>query len=112
MANVQQVLAQAVSTLGSQLEAQLDNEIYRLDHLNEEDIASIRQKRMQELRKRQEKSKEWLAKGHGEYTEIFSEQEFFKAMKVGRGAGLCACTGCRWAAAHAGPPAGRRARSA
>ncbi|GFH16384.1 thioredoxin domain-containing protein [Haematococcus lacustris] len=37
---------------------------------------------MADMRKRQEKSKEWAAKGHGEYQEVQSEQEFFKAMKV------------------------------
>jgi hypothetical protein len=76
-----QVMEQAFTMIALQLERQVDDEINRLDNLGEADIASIRQKRMAELRKKQEKTKEWLAKGHGEYSEVLSEKEFFEAMK-------------------------------
>lgn len=77
----QQVVAQAVATLAQQLERQIDAEINRLDNLGEDDLDRIRQQRMLELKKRQEKSKDWIARGHGEYTEIFTEKEFFEVMK-------------------------------
>lgn len=80
--NQQAVLAQALGTVGAQLEQQLDQEIHRLDHLNDAEMAQIRHKRVADIKRRQEKSKEWLARGHGEYTEIFTEAEFFKTMKV------------------------------
>ena len=71
-----------VSTMIAQhLERQVDEEINRLDNLGEADIASIRQKRMADMKKRQEKTKEWLAKGHGEYSEVATEKDFFQAMK-------------------------------
>eukprot|EP00983_Pelagomonas_calceolata_P006029 200464-Pelagomonas_calceolata.AAC.6 len=82
MADMQQVLAQAVGNLGSTLEAQLDAEMKRLDDPSAADIAAIRKKRLEDIKKRQAKSKEWLARGHGEYSEIFSEAEFFKTTKV------------------------------
>jgi len=78
---MQQVLAQAVGNLGSTLEAQLDAEMKRLDDPSAADIAAIRKKRLEDIKKRQAKSKEWLARGHGEYSEIFSEAEFFKTTK-------------------------------
>lgn len=76
-----QVMEQAFTMIAQQLERQVDEEINRLDNLGESDIASIRQKRMVELRKKQEKTKEWLAKGHGEYNEVATEKDFFEAMK-------------------------------
>jgi hypothetical protein len=75
------VVEQAVGQMARQLEAQVDAEIDRLGNLNDSDIDAIRQKRMKDMKKRQKNMKEWLARGHGEYTEVFTEQEFFKAMK-------------------------------
>ncbi|KAJ9523495.1 hypothetical protein QJQ45_007206 [Haematococcus lacustris] len=77
----QHALEQAVTMMASHMEANIDRELTRLDNLNEDDLDKIRQQRMADMRKRQEKSKEWAAKGHGEYQEVQSEQEFFKAMK-------------------------------
>lgn len=77
----QQVVEQAVASLARHLENQVDQEINKLDNLNDDDIEGIRQKRMADMKKRQEKMKDWVARGHGEYREIFSEQEFFKEMK-------------------------------
>mmetsp|Transcript_34209 Transcript_34209/g.61695 ORF Transcript_34209/g.61695 Transcript_34209/m.61695 type:complete len:131 (-) Transcript_34209:586-978(-) len=78
---VQKVMENAVMGLAKKLESQIDSEINKLDNLNDDDIESIRQKRLEEIKRRQEKSKEWIQKGHGEYIELFNEQEFFKAMK-------------------------------
>ncbi len=77
----QQVLQQALGLVAAQLEKQIDDEINHLDNLGDEDIAVLRQKRMAELRKKQEKTKEWLAKGHGEYSEVLDEKQFFDVMK-------------------------------
>ncbi len=77
----QQLIEQTVVSLARQMEKQVDAEINKLDNLGDDDIEAIRQKRMRELQVRQEKMKEWAARGHGEYREIFSEQDFFKEMK-------------------------------
>mmetsp|Transcript_2404 Transcript_2404/g.4034 ORF Transcript_2404/g.4034 Transcript_2404/m.4034 type:complete len:211 (+) Transcript_2404:130-762(+) len=74
-------VVQAVAAIASHMERNLDAELQKLDNLGDEDLDQIRADRMQAIRTRQHKSKEWLAKGHGEYTEVFTEQEFFKAMK-------------------------------
>ena len=90
---------QALAMVAGMMEAKLDAEIDRLDNLGEADIETIRKQRMADLRKKQEKSKEWLAKGHGErviaaprcrfdapcnagsYEEIPDEKAFFASMK-------------------------------
>lgn len=77
----QAIVQQAVVGLAQQLEAQVDAELNKLENLNDDDIETIRQKRMKDLKKRQEKMKEWVERGHGEYTEVQTEQEFFKEMK-------------------------------
>lgn len=57
---------QALAMVAGMMEAKVDAELDRLDNLGEADIETIRKQRMVALRKKQEKSKEWLAKGHGE----------------------------------------------
>ncbi|PNH07845.1 Thioredoxin domain-containing protein 9 [Tetrabaena socialis] len=82
MANVaQQMIEQTIVSLARQMEQQVDRELNKLDNLGEDDIEAIRQKRMVELKHRQAKMKDWVARGHGEYREIFTEAEFFKEMK-------------------------------
>ncbi|KXZ55255.1 hypothetical protein GPECTOR_3g394 [Gonium pectorale] len=83
MANAmaQQLIEQTVVSLARQMEQQVDREIQKLDNLNEDDVEAIRQKRLIEMKQRQEKMKDWVARGHGEYREIHTEQEFFKEMK-------------------------------
>lgn len=67
--------------LAKQMEAQIDQEMQKLDNLGEDDLDTIRKQRMADNRRRKEKTKEWLEKGHGEYTEIQTEKEFFDLMK-------------------------------
>jgi hypothetical protein len=78
---VQQAVEQSVLRVAKQLEDQIDSQLHKLDHLQDDDLERIRQRRVHELRQQQEKAKEWVAKGHGEYKEIFEEKEFFKEMK-------------------------------
>lgn len=78
---VQQAVEQSVLRVAQQLEEQLDSELHKLENLQDDDLERIRQRRVQELKQQQERAKEWVAKGHGEYKEIFEEKEFFKEMK-------------------------------
>lgn len=80
-AMAQAIIEQTVVSLARQMEQQVDRELNKLDNLGEDDIEAIRLKRVAEMKKRQEKMKEWVARGHGEYNEIHSEQDFFKEMK-------------------------------
>lgn len=74
----QQVVEAAVSTV----ERALDDEIERLDNLNDDELATIRRRRVAELRRDAERKKRWRALGHGDGCRLLTEQrEFFEAGK-------------------------------
>eukprot|EP00762_Andalucia_godoyi_P008430 ANDGO_04688.mRNA.1 Thioredoxin domain-containing protein 9 homolog len=60
------------------LESELDQRIQEID---EEDIETIRARRREVLKKEAENKKRWIANGHGTYSEIFDEKEFFNVCK-------------------------------
>jgi len=64
-----------------QLEKQLDCEIGRLDNLGADDLEAIRERRLKEMKQRQEKIIQWKQNGHGEYSELVDEKEFFEVSK-------------------------------
>lgn len=78
---VQQVVEQNVIAAVQKVEADLDNELHKLENLDEEGLERVRERRMQQLKKQAAKRKQWVARGHGEYDELPSEKEFFAAMK-------------------------------
>jgi len=63
------------------VEQHVDAELDRLNNLDEDGLTAIRQKRMEEMKKLQQQKRDWEAAGHGEYTEISDEKEFFNACK-------------------------------
>lgn len=81
----QQIAAQAVEqnlrAIASKIEDHLDDEMHKLDNMNEEEFDRLREQRLGALKKQQKKRQEWLRKGHGEYREV-EEKEFFNEMKV------------------------------
>ena len=81
----QQIAAQAVEqnlrAIASKIEDHLDDEMHKLDNMNEEDLDRLREQRLGALKKQQKKRQEWLRKGHEEYREV-EEKEFFNEMKV------------------------------
>ncbi|XP_045783243.1 thioredoxin domain-containing protein 9 [Maniola jurtina] len=70
---MEQVLQQVAQTV----EKQLDNELERLDTLDNSDLEVIRRQRIAEMKQRAIQKQEWLAMGHGEYSELSDEKEFF-----------------------------------
>lgn len=64
-----------------QLERQLDSELNRLEALDTDDLQSLRDQRMREMKKLQEQKQQWLTNGHGTYTELADEKEFFEVSK-------------------------------
>jgi hypothetical protein len=62
-------------------EAELDQELHKLDNMEEDDLEELRRKRLDDLKKATKKNRELLDIGHGEYTELLSEKEFFEAAK-------------------------------
>ncbi|XP_047039926.1 thioredoxin domain-containing protein 9 [Helicoverpa zea] len=68
---------QLLHQVASNMEKQLDSEIERLETLDSSDLEAIRQQRIAEMKKRAKAKQEWMANGHGDYTEIDGEKEFF-----------------------------------
>lgn len=62
-------------------EQQLDEEIRRLEELDEDDIERIRQQRLANMRRAHLQRQEWIRQGHGVYHELASQQEFFDCAK-------------------------------
>ena len=78
---VQQAIEQSVLNVAKQLEDQLDQKIQKLENLDDDDIERLRQRRIDELRRQQERTREWVANGHGEYRELDNEKDFFREIK-------------------------------
>jgi hypothetical protein len=67
---------QILVTAAKQLEKQLDSEIDRLDNLTVDDIDSIREKRLKEMKARQEKMIQWKSNVR---RRVFHIRSFFYA---------------------------------
>ncbi len=79
--NMQNAIEQQLMQAAKTVEAQLDAEIERLDKMDEDDLETLRQKRIQQMKKAQDQKKEWMQLGHGKYEEIPEEKEFFDVSK-------------------------------
>ncbi|RNA15895.1 thioredoxin domain-containing 9 [Brachionus plicatilis] len=63
------------------VEKQLDAEIDRLDNLDDDELDLIRKKRLESMKNSQKQKIEWQQNGHGSYSELADEREFFDACK-------------------------------
>ncbi|MGB1596912.1 MAG: thioredoxin domain-containing protein [Promethearchaeia archaeon] len=80
-AQVQAMMEHHMLNVAQTVEAELDAKMKQMDDLDEDDLEKIRERRLQQMRKMNEKKQEWRNKGHGTYSEITSEKEFFEAAK-------------------------------
>ncbi|KAF5448229.1 hypothetical protein F2P56_028785 [Juglans regia] len=79
---VQEILEKQVLTVAKAVEDKLDDEISALDRLDMDDLDVLRERRLQQMKKMAEKRSRWISLGHGEYSEIPSEKDFFAAVKA------------------------------
>jgi hypothetical protein len=79
---VQKVVEESLVTVAKAVEEQLDDEIAKLDMLDDDDLERLRERRLLQMKKQASQRQQWLAQGHGEYQEIFSEKEFFAVAKT------------------------------
>lgn len=79
---VQEILEKQVLTVVKAVEDKIDDEIAALDRLDLEDIEVLRERRLQQMKKMAEKRRQWIALGHGEYSEIQAEKDFFSVVKA------------------------------
>ncbi|EQC38113.1 hypothetical protein SDRG_04543 [Saprolegnia diclina VS20] len=83
---VQQQMLSAVSdrvleTLEAQ-EARLDMQIKQLETMEEDDLDRLRERRLQQIKAAATQMQKWKDAGHGEYTELSTQQEFFDVIKA------------------------------
>ncbi|GER36886.1 thioredoxin superfamily protein [Striga asiatica] len=79
---VQEVIEQQVLTVAKAVEDKIDDEIAALERLDLDDIEVLRERRLQQMKKMAEKRRHWVGLGHGEYSEIPNEKEFFSVVKA------------------------------
>ncbi|KAJ8350321.1 hypothetical protein SKAU_G00254510 [Synaphobranchus kaupii] len=60
---------------------QLDAELEKLEKMDEDELETLKERRLDALKKAQKQKQEWLSNGHGEYREIPSEKDFFSEVK-------------------------------
>jgi hypothetical protein len=63
-------------------EEMMDEELKRLENLDEDDLERMRQQRLEELKAKARQKQMFRRKGHGSYTEVTNEKEFFAATKA------------------------------
>ncbi|KAL3621098.1 hypothetical protein CASFOL_036010 [Castilleja foliolosa] len=79
---VQEIIEKQVLTVVKAVEDKIDDEIAAMERLDLDDMEVLRERRLQQMKKMAEKKSRWIALGHGEYSEIPNEKEFFSAVKA------------------------------
>lgn len=79
---LKEIIEKQVLTVAKAVEDKIDEEIAALDRLDLDDIEVLRERRLQQMKKMAEKRSRWKSLGHGEYSEIMSEKDFFSVVKA------------------------------
>ncbi|XP_064637160.1 thioredoxin domain-containing protein 9-like [Lineus longissimus] len=74
---VQQQLIAATKIMEDQVDAELD----KIDRMQDDDYDKLRQKQLENMKKSADQRQEFLKKGHGNYSEVPDEKEFFNTCK-------------------------------
>ncbi|XP_026461849.1 thioredoxin domain-containing protein 9-like [Ctenocephalides felis] len=78
---MEQIIQQKLIQTAKVVEQQIESEIERLDNLDLDDIEKLREQRLKELKRQSQQKQQWLSMGHGEYSELADEKEFFEVTK-------------------------------
>lgn len=81
MGMMKERVAQQMMRAVKDTEKRIDNEIHMLENLNKTDLDGIRRRRVIEMKKRQKLMDSWRQKGHGTYTELADEKQWFEESK-------------------------------
>ena len=68
------LLEERLVSVATAVESSVDDELHRLDNLTEDDLETVRQKRLEQMKRMAAKRQEWLARGHGTYREVPGEK--------------------------------------
>jgi len=80
-ARLAELISNQMLRVAQEEEEKLDQQISKLENLDEDDFEQLREKRKQDLIKKQRKMQDWYSNGHGRVTEIADQQGFFDAYK-------------------------------
>jgi len=80
-AKMKMAINNAVNKVIAEEEAKLDNKLEKLSRMNEDDLAELRAKRLEDLKKKQMQRSKWLANNHGRIHEIMDQKQFFENVK-------------------------------
>ena len=75
------VLAQKTLEVVQQTEHKIDRELAKYSLNTSDDLESLRRARIEELKLRAAKEVEWRRKGHGAYSEVADQKEWFEVSK-------------------------------
>ncbi|XP_071786754.1 thioredoxin domain-containing protein 9-like [Asterias amurensis] len=78
---MEQAVQQQILKAAEIVEDQVDAEIQRLETMDEDELEILRRKRLETMKKDQQLRQDWLAVGHGSYTELPDEKAFFNECK-------------------------------
>mmetsp|Transcript_79837 Transcript_79837/g.222122 ORF Transcript_79837/g.222122 Transcript_79837/m.222122 type:complete len:189 (-) Transcript_79837:141-707(-) len=76
-----QIMGEHLLRAAEDAEEKLDDEIRKMDELDDDDLEKIRRKRIDEMKKKREVETKWRAHGHGKYTEVADTKDFFAQVK-------------------------------
>lgn len=72
----------AVLHIAHEIERAVDDEMARVDNMDDDELYLIRKKRLQQLHEMDKRRVEWQKKGHGQYAEVTSPEDFFNSIKL------------------------------
>ncbi|KAF4520176.1 hypothetical protein B566_EDAN003888 [Ephemera danica] len=78
---MEQVVQNQLLEVVKQVEEHVDEQLQKLEKLDIDDLEKLREKRLDEMKAAAKKKQEWLSMGHGEYSELTDEKEFFEVSK-------------------------------
>ena len=73
----EQALENQIVKAAKIVEECVDAEIDRLDRMDSDELEKLREQRRNQMKKQAQKRQEWLAKGHGKYSEVPDQKSFF-----------------------------------
>jgi hypothetical protein len=75
------IAQQQMLAVAETIEKAVDDELERIDMMDDQDMAVIRRNRLKQVLEMQKRKDTWVARGHGRYHEITEEKEFFDFVK-------------------------------
>jgi len=79
--SAEQMMAEVLETAMRAAEAKVDKALEALENPDDDELDRLRASRLAQLKKRQADQRKWMDAGHGEYSELSSEKEFFPTVQ-------------------------------